>query len=145
MTQEEKQLLLKDLCARLPYGLIVSYTEFEYGIKSKHTFSNLEVWNDEVRDGTALVVCDRGYHKYYIEEIQPYLRPMSSMTEEERGQYMEFIEWSHNDYDGTTTTCIIKEKLHEYLDFIYSHHFDDNGLIEKGLALEAPEGMYNIK
>jgi hypothetical protein len=67
------------------------------------------------------------------------------MTDEEHGQYMEFIEWAYNDYTSTSTTCINKELLHEYMDFIYSHHLDDNNFIKKGLALEAPKGMYKIK
>ena len=138
MTQEDKNLLIKDLCARLPYGLIVSYTEFEYGIKSKHIFSNLEVWNNEVRDGTALVVCDRGHSKYYIEEIQPYLRPMSSMTKEEQDEYLDLII----PVDGGKGV-IEEEKFSKVLNFYNSHHLDYNGLIPKGLALEATEDMYN--
>ena len=122
MTQEEKQLLLKGLSARLPYGVRVKQGDWE------HTLESANMHNGSFDSSCAIPI--------------PYLRPMSSMTEEERGQYMEFIEWSHNDYDGATITCINKERLHEYLDFIYSHHFDDNGLIEKGLALEAQEGMY---
>lgn len=152
MTQEEKQLLLIDLCGRLPYELIVSYTEFEYGIMSKHTFSNLEVWNNEVRDGTALVVCDNGHSKYYIEEIKPYLRPMSSMTEEEKNElrklcdedlsgYAKFILDGHGlSHDGLYMFYPLRQ-----LDFINSHHFDFRGLIQKGLALEAPEDMYKTE
>lgn len=137
MTQEEKQLLLKDLCARLSYGIIASVRGSDEEFQHFHI---LGVKDDKVwAENDILRVNDFED----VEVVKPYLRPISSMTEEEHGQYMEFIEWSHNDYDGTTTTCINKEKLHEYIDFIYSHHLDDNGLIEKGLALEAPEGMYN--
>ena len=123
MAQEDKQLLLKDLCARLPYGVKVKSKNGEVAtLVNPPTAIQDDCWN-----------------------FKPYLRPMSSMTGEEHGRYMEFIEWSHNDYDGTTTTCISKERLHEYLDFIYSHHLDDNNFIERGLALEAPEGMYKTE
>ena len=131
MTQEDKELLLKDLCARLPYGVIVQGNE-KY-------ISEI----DSIEKKCGIIYLINVDKSLLIDQIKPYLRPMSSMTEEERGQYMDFIEWSHNDYDGTTTTCINKERLYEYLNFIYSHHFDYRGLIEKGLALEAPEGMYN--
>lgn len=128
MTQEEKQLFLKDLCARFPYGVIcrLSVEGADVSITEKLEIGGLV----HFIDGTM--------------NVKPYLRPMSSMTDKEYGQYMEFIEWLHNDYDGTTITCINKERLHEYLDFIYSHHLDDNNFIEKGLALEAKEGIYKI-
>jgi hypothetical protein len=135
MTNEEKQLLLKDLCARLSYGTEISLVDGTSGmitsikIVPHGTFVTVYFNRDSVEDAS-------------LEDIKPYLRSLSSMTEEERGQYMDFIEWSYNDYDGTTTTCIDKERLHEYLNFIYSHHLDDNNLIERGLVLEAPEGMY---
>ena len=142
MTQEEKQLLLKDLCARLPYGVKVLYWHHKNGGAERRVG---ELVNVDLR-----LNCDElvfRTNQYYFESdsiatSKPYLRPMSSMTEEEHGQYMEFIEWSHNDYDGTTTTCINKEMLHKYLDFVYSHHLDDNDMIGRGLALESPEGMY---
>ena len=137
MTKEEKSLLIKDLCARLPYriniltedndkGHIIGVDDTENGVFVIHI----------IEDGDSYT-CDES-----IENFKPYLRPMSSMTEEEHGKYMDFIEWSHNDYDGTTTTCIDKGRLYEYLNFIYSHHLDDNNFIGKGLALEAPDGMY---
>lgn len=129
MTQEDKDLLIKDLCARLPYGTLVLF---------RRPFGGVVI--EERVDLTADIL------KEFIENddirVRPFLRPLSSMTKEEHGKYMDFIEWSHNDYDGTTTTCIDKERLHEYLNFIYSHHLDDNNFIEKGLALEAPDGMY---
>lgn len=131
MTQENKELLLKDLCARFPYGVKVNAAD-----KYISTISSINI-------GTiALIFLKDVGPVFGIDDVKPYLRPMSSMTEEEYGQYMEFIEWSHNDYDGTTITCINKERFREYLNFIYSHHLDDNNFIKNGLALELPEGMY---
>ena len=135
MTEEDKELLLKDICARLSYGTEISLVDGTSGmitsikIVPHGTFVTVYFNRDSVEDVS-------------LEGIKPYPRSLSNMTEEERGQYMDFIEWSYNDYDGTTTTCIDKERLHEYLNFIYSHHLDDNNLIQKSLALEAPEGMY---
>ena len=62
---------------------------------------------------------------------------MSSMTEEELSFY--------NNHLITPGITILEENLSEYLDWMHSHHFDYRGLIEKGLALEAPEGMYKEK
>lgn len=129
-----KREVINDICARLPYGLMVRQT---YHWKNEDFNSDWNLTNEYTSDEETLVEFLEG-----VDNMKPFLRPMSSMTEEEHGQYMDFIEWSHNDYDGTTTTCINKERLHEYLEFIYSHHLDDNNFIEKGLALEAPEGMY---
>lgn len=160
MTKEEKDLLLKELCARLPYEVkgrvYAETTNGEYDINGDMIFfdSPFDVTLDGINTSTEEIhVVAIGNEDtvnfiedqqidgkpYTIDEFKPYLRPMSSMTEEEHGQYMQFIEWSYNDYDGTTTTCIIKDRVHEYLDFIYSHNLDDNNLIEKGLALEEPE------
>jgi len=119
MTQEEKQLLLKDLCARLPYlvkGL--------YQWKGNVPF-------DRELDGRLY---DELYLSLYSTEdssFKPYLRSMSSMTEEEKGEYFNSYDWEYF-VEGTP------------FDWLEAHHFDYRGLIEKGLALEAPEGMYKI-
>jgi hypothetical protein len=122
MIQEEKQILLQDLCGRLPYGVCVHirYKEGEpcYG---KLTPRDIQ-W-----------VIDSN-----IEDIKPYLRPMSSMTAEEKIEYRNIapgIEWNYGIQFPTTNK----------IDWLNAHHFDYRGLIEKGIALEAPEGMYNIK
>jgi hypothetical protein len=129
MTQEEKKLLLKDLCARLPYKVEVYYSETV-------PISTLKTINSE--KGTCIVYdhsqWDRN-SKFHIEEIKPYLRPMSSMTEKERQEYNKIMfqsERYENDYAAD-------------VDWLNAHHFDYRGLIKKGLSIEAPKGMYNIK
>ena len=134
MTQEEKQLLLKELCARQFYRTKVLGPWEKDGpcelsaidLTSSRQIRIFEDW-------------------FKVEEVRPYLRPMESMTLEEHGQYMDFILWSYNDYDAQSTTCVDKERINEYKEFIYSHHLDDGGLIGKGLALEAPEDMYKME
>ena len=113
MTQEEKQLLLVDLCARLPYEIIV-----------EATYKDGEGWKTEDRKLLGIyedsqVYVDAVYAN--IENVRPYLRPMSSMTEEERQEYGLVLcdELSINQYD-----------------WLNSHHFDYRGLIEKGFAIE---------
>ena len=117
MTQEEQQLLLKDLCARLPYGVKINVNGEE------DTLLELGV--------------DTGWvnASYDIEDIKPYLRPISSMTEDEKEEYDKLFTI----HSQGETYC----ENWEWIDFMNSHHFDYRGLIEKGLALEAPEGMYN--
>lgn len=142
MTQEEKQLLLKDLCTRLPYGVIVWY-------------------NNQEKSGLVKLGCGNiGYVETlgngWWKECKPFLRPISSMTDEER----EELEHLSEEYFGKALDKQIQESLSssnrnesriiEYIasskivDWLNSRNFDYHGLIEKGLALEAPEGMYKI-
>lgn len=134
MTQEEKQLLLKDLCGRLPYNpyifleednirtLLTSIEVDKYGFT--------EIWYE----GTP----------YSIEDVKAYLRPMSSMTEEELKEFYMV--------EGMDTNPVILNKP-QYdwhfttngIDYLLSRHFDFRGLIPMGLALEATEGMYKTE
>ena len=107
MTQEDKELLLKDLCARLLYGVRVKQGDWE------HTLESANIYNGSFDSSCAIPI--------------PYLRPMSSMTEDEEIYY------------NTIYTTL---KFYEKEDWLNAHHFDYRELIEKGLALEAPEGMY---
>lgn len=128
MKQEEKQLLLKDLSARLPYGVIVEYG-VKYGgrdlgeKKGKLTGRMLDSYFYNITVGLSQVY-----------SIKPYLRPMSSMTEEEH-TYWDYIS---SDSGWGITEGLISECV----DWLNAHHFDYRGLIEKGLAIKAPEGMY---
>lgn len=118
MTQEEKELLLKDLSARLPYGVKIMF---------KHNGFRWD-WEQTLDEITK---CDDGEYAvngWGIHGIKPYLRPMSSMTEEEENEY---------------NIAVDKEVTPEqFVDWYNKHHFDYRGLIKRGLALEAPEGMY---
>ena len=122
MTQENKELLLKDICARLPYGVNVEIT-WQYSEVDKH--SGTSYYEFPSIDSLLNIFWDKK-----CISIKPYLRPMSSMTEEEKEEYQAFFN-----YDGV-------EYPEAYIDWLNAHHFDYRGLIEKGLALEAPEGMY---
>lgn len=126
MTQEEKQLLMRDLCARVPYK-IKCLVNFSDGTKDIMTLTELP--NSFGNWGFS--------NKSYSgcsDNFKPYLRPMSSMTEEEK-----------NEYFGRTMTIDIVETSQQVIDWLLKHHFDYRGLIEKGLALEAKEGMYKTE
>lgn len=134
MTKEEKELLLKDLCARLPYGVKCSYP---YGVDTLQSIDleDMSLTFDSVDDN------------YYEldRNIKPYLRPLSSMAEEE---YKEF----NNIRTEHALKCLqlsSKESFElgmrlqqEELSYLYQRHYDVCGLIPKGLALEANEGIY---
>ena len=125
MTQEEKSLLLKDLCARLLYGIKCKDQYGEY-IDVNIYNAHLEHLVDQISSGI----------------VQMVLRPMSSMTEEEDKKRIELGIWI-NTIKGNKVTAIDKN-VDEALEWLNAHHFDYRGLIEKGLALEAPKEMYKI-
>ena len=130
MTQKEK-LLLKDLCARLPYG--VKYCRDSWNYEWDQEMSVVEVLEDIDKDGYI------NYHKVYkVDDIKPYLRPMSSMTEEEIKTYHTYCECNNGDFTGETLYFDTIESF----DYLTSIHIDYRGLIPMGLALEAPDDMY---
>ena len=136
MTQEEKKLLLKDLCTRLPYGVRV---------KELEPTKELELYLTSIYHDTVQVeTMTGGIMACSVEAIKPYLRPMSSMTEEElkefymvEGMDTKPIIWNKPQYDWHFTT--------NGIDYLLSHHFDFRGLIPMGLALEALDGMYKTE
>lgn len=117
MEKDLKDILLKDLCARLPY------------------FTKVQIKNEIV---VLDSICDDdGYHFNFIgddregvniEQIKPYLFPMSSMTEEEKEEYQYITERWMNDSSYSISDSI---------DWLNKNHFDYRGLIEKGLAIDA--------
>lgn len=118
MTQEEKQLLLKDLCARIPYrpkGVKLNKFGDENITVTGYNGRFIETIDDEIK----------------VERVRLYLRPMSSMTDEEIDRMWEIYE------SGPAAESSVA--IAEYL---YERHLDCHYLIEKGLALEAPESMY---
>ena len=142
MTQEKKQLLLKDLCARLPYGVIC------YNSDTESDFKLCDVADTD----SGYPTFDYGYG--ILETVKPYLRPISSMTEEEVGTLFNVlkIDEKRGDWLKVNDIGIIRlfteagkdfYEIAAAFDYLNSIHVDYRGLIEKGLALEALEGMYN--
>lgn len=127
MTQENKELLLKDLCARLPYGVkfIIDETYLtEYMIKSGYAETQ-ELYGTTCEGNIELLNMD--YHMP-IESIKPYLFPLSSMTEEQKRDYQYITErWMYEP----------SYSIGDSIDWLNAHHFDYRGLIEKGLAIDA--------
>jgi hypothetical protein len=137
MTQEEKDLLIKDLSARVYYGIICQCNPIEQ-IENKKDYIVRGI--DE---NGSIIIYDNS--KYAINCYKPYLRKISSATEKEKEEIRSIKEniCLYGILPGTFS--INDEYINKLVDFYNSHHFDYRGLIEKGLALEAPKGMYNIK
>lgn len=146
MTKEEKQLLLADLCARLPYGVMCDFA-YNPGNPQKLLYvtpydekEQIHLDNDEYVFGSGK---SYGPSDFDVEEVKPYLRPMSSMTEEECKELGELSATIENIGETLPNTpYYIEVAKPEQIDWLLSHHFDFRGLIPTGLALEAPERMY---
>ena len=130
MTREEKQLLLIDLCARLPYGVMCDRLGQPKKLLSvtPHKVYPLEFDHGEYMP-----------NDYKVEDVKPYLRPMSSMTEEELSEYRGTCRYWN--IHGT----VIYENTAGSFVWLNAHHFDYRGLIPMGLALEAPKDMYKTE
>ncbi len=157
MTQEQKELLKRDLCSRLDTNLVCSiYRVDDYGVGYRdevlHGYCKGDIWYEfYFGDDCGIGIDD-------VSEIKPYLIPLSSMTEEQKEElnkvtngkfYANYTridnckprnwsEWGTTEYNWIRPCDI--DLLHTWLN---QNHFDYRGLIEKGLAIEAPEGMYN--
>ena len=127
MTQEDKELLLKDLCARLLYGVKIQLNK-EFIV---------ELLNIEQYDFLKWAV--NGF-SLEVDDVKPYLRPMSSMTEEEYNKY-ELTFDNLVVYSGHNNNNIHSEHrpTYETFDYLDSIHVDYRGLIEKGLAIAVTE------
>ena len=123
MTQETKNLLFKDLCARLPYGVKASY----YGAEEE-----CETW-DEIESITFDGYVDIGQYNLPIESIKPHLFPFSSMTEE---QYEQLYIDSRVKNDSVDILDALANDM-DAIDWLLKNHFDIHGLIPMGLANDA--------
>lgn len=132
MTQKEKQqLLLKDLSARLPYGVKLGFENSDLIlVPTDFNIYTMQLSTNQIYPKSNGVAIG---HIYDIWSYRPYLRPMSSMTDKERQSepYMTSLDGYMDYYEAA-----------DYVDWLNAHHFDYRGLISMGLALEAPENMY---
>lgn len=150
MTREDKQLLLQDLCARLPYGVKAQYYGSEEEMLTVDTIEAIYA-----QPSIEIII---GQYGLEIEDVKPYLRPMSSMTEEEKKELLNHVwggkgaEFSHVTEDGSidgnqeAEQYLLKMELHWinfspetascYLEWLYEKQFDVNGLIPLDLAIE---------
>ena len=121
MTQEEKELLLKDLSARLPYRVKIELT---WWVMGEGTFINTTLEPDHIEQ----LLND----EYGDTEIKPYLRPLSSMTKEEEDEFVSFTDTMFR-FGEDDSLCVLPLNAISWLN---KKMFDYRGLIEKGLAIE---------
>lgn len=134
MAQEEKQSLLKDICSMVPYGLKCRI----YNTQRRCNEVGVPFFcADLTLDTLNWIICNIDT----ISDIKPYLRPMSSMTEEERE---DWYRQSKVDYDCEfkPEPTLLLENCHLSVDWLNKKRFDYRGLIPMGIALDAEDGMY---
>ena len=143
MTQKERNLLVQDICARFPYGVIAK-KEYTFVFTNGTTSKSKEIGKIDLEDIEYLISGDD-----CVDVLKPYLRPISSMTEEEKGELRDTYAWLYSEYpfedegeDEDDVGCHPEPSTETY-DWYNRKMFDYRGLIQKGLAIEAPEGMYN--
>jgi hypothetical protein len=141
MTQEDKQLLLADLCARLPYGVKAQVCGWDE--EKGEVEVPLKVYSINTDGYLSFEYNHYSVETVYVEDCRLYLRPMSSMTEEETEEYRRLQS------DIWKPCGTMYYDTADSIDWLNAHHFDYHYvsgrgyLIDAGLALEAPEGMYD--
>lgn len=132
MTNEEREILLEDLCSRLPYGVMV-HLKGEY--KKPHRVTGIDIdstptvsWFEHMR-----------FYEEVIGNIKPYLRPLSDMTQAEDAIRIKLGIWCKNGVDGHEALLGIDGDAVRGMRWLLRKHFDVNGLIPMGLALEAKD------
>lgn len=122
MTQEDKELIFKELCARLPY-----HVKCKIWLKDGTTEEGLL----DLQHNYGDVLQDAFYYNK-IKDIKPYLRPMSSMTEEEKEEYCQLQQKVIYNSKG-----VVNEDVTKYINWCYKKHLDINNLIPMELAIDA--------
>lgn len=136
MTQEDKELLIRDISARLPYGVKVKFTIDENIERNGDIIHVIDGEYSYVCNKKTIITYDNIKYVYngFFDDVKPYLFPLSSMTEEQIKEFDQLIELElkviNDEIDRTQVTAF-------EIDFYNKHHLDWRGLIEKGLALDA--------
>lgn len=116
--------ILKDLCARLPYNVMVEDRNGTHVLSAGNT-EFVDLFNNK-------------------SNIKAYLRPMASMTDEEREHFQQCCDIITDENYGDGWSPSAWEEMRDFTDYCNERHLDYRGLIWKGLAIEAPKGMYKF-
>ena len=145
MTREDKELLLKDLCARLPYGVKVQYYDNETKKLEAGIIVSCTIPIDETNKKYPTFITRRDLliiQGNTIEDIKPYLFPLSSMTDEQKKTLKVLCDWNDEEVDAQSILVLYQKHFvmkSDVIDWLNENHFDYRGLIEKGLALDATD------
>lgn len=136
MTKEDRNLLLIDICARLPYNVKVCY---DNKVCTVDAFAGNSFIISETPDTAAIIA--------YPEDIKPYLLPLSSMSESQKQEFFKIAGYEMREEDcGRHTEMYYYDLVghentlcpnYDAIDWLNAHHFDYRGLINKGLAIDA--------
>lgn len=129
MTTEDKELLLKDLCARLPYGVKCEVYNCIGVLDEVTTFYGVGVTYSNGQDTTCR-----------IDECKPYLFPLESITEEQTEELCILCDWHDNKNDAKSILVLYQGQFvmnADVIDWLHENHFDYRGLIPMGLANDA--------
>lgn len=134
MTQEQKELLLlKDLCARLPYGIMAKFGDSNPSkITNITQYADSNSWFVESEGESDGMICP-------INNVKPYLFPLSSMTEEQKQEYngwKHMVPVCHYEYGDVVEEIELFESPASF-EYLIENHFDYYGLIPMGLAEDA--------
>ena len=149
MKQNEKDLLVKDLCARLPYEVKLGF----YASATKQTYICTLLGLEPQEDEPVIAKTENGSFYMLAGNVKPYLFPLSSMTEEQRQEFLFVAGYERREEDcGRHTETYYYDMVgHEHnfypnsdaIDWLNKNHFDYRGLIEKSLAIDATnKGIY---
>ena len=136
MKKEEKQLLFQDLSARLPYGVKISVQSWDE--EEQEYMDKVDVLYSVNRD--EYIKSTNEDYDFSIEDIKPYLFPMSSMTDEQKKEFKDNFVTYHPYITGGWYNIEYVNRFYapiEVIDWLNKNHFDYRGLIEKGLAIDA--------
>lgn len=135
MTQEDKELLLKDLCARLPYGVKLGF----YASATKQTYICTLLGLEPQKNEPVIAKTENGSFYMLAGNVKPYLFPLSSMTEEQKKEYNRLCDYvptyhyEHGDIIDDVELCDSWCSI----DYLIANHFDYRNLIDKNLAIDA--------
>ena len=135
MKREDKELLLRDLCARLPYGIYGNYLNSDGSLSDDKLLRRVKI-------GYHDLICANGRDGMVLDGfLKPYLFPLSSMTEEQKREYnslRDFVPTYHYEFGDIVEDTELYDNF-ESIDYLNTHHFDYRGLIDKGLAIDATD------
>lgn len=132
MTQEEKELLIKDLSARIPYKVKASYYGTDEEMECTDVIEGIIIENNDAE----III---GQYGLSVEKVKPYLFPLSSMTEEQEAEYTQLVCYMSDDDSDMWMEgeFIYVDKVAALMHFYNKYHLDYNGLIPKGIAIDA--------
>ena len=124
MTQTDKELLLNDLCGRLPYGVKVKFCDSKPALLTviEHDEFGWRIGSEDEFGGMITI----------IDNVKPYLFPLSSMTKAQKKEYNNLCETILDDFGHPASFDTV-----DSLDWLNENHFDYRGLIPMGLAIDA--------